>query len=87
MRKLVYLPIVCREKFENAARVTDWIADGTLFKTIGRTVPDKEEDRFMVGGGPQMLADFCGIVRDIGLHEASSNRPGHLVVERAFADK
>lgn len=86
-QKLTYIPIVSREPFENRGRVTDWMRDGSLFSTIGPTPELHTEDRFMVCGSPQMLADFCGIMGDWGFAEGSSNRPGQFVIERAFVDK
>ena len=85
--KLIYLPMVSREPFDNMGRVTDRMRDGTLFETVAMPPPSLEEDRFMVCGSPQMLADFCQIMDEWGFREGNSNRPGQFVIERAFVDK
>lgn len=86
-QKLVYIPIVSREPFENEGRVTDWMRGGQLFRAVGTAGHDADIDRFMVCGSPMMLADFCDIMKEWGLREGSSGRPGQFVIERAFVDK
>jgi ferredoxin--NADP+ reductase len=85
--KLIYLPMVTREPFEIMGRVTDRMRDGTLFETVAMPPPSRDDDRFMVCGSPQMLADFCQIMDEWGFREGNSNRPGQFVIERAFVEK
>jgi ferredoxin--NADP+ reductase len=61
--------------------------DGGLFQTIAMPPPGLEDDRFMVCGSPQMLADFCQIMDEWRFREGNSSRPGQFVIERAFVDK
>jgi ferredoxin--NADP+ reductase len=86
-QKLIYLPIVSREPFDHMGRVTDRMRDGGLFQTIAMPPPGLEDDRFMVCGSPQMLADFCQIMDEWRFREGNSSRPGQFVIERAFVDK
>jgi ferredoxin--NADP+ reductase len=85
--KLIYYPTVTREPFQNRGRVTDLIASGQLFKDIDMPVFDPANDRAMLCGSPQMLADMKKMLEDSGFVEGSSGKPASYVIEKAFVEK
>jgi len=86
--KLVYYPTVTREPFAKQGRITDLIADGTLFRDLGRAGPfDREEDRIMLCGNPELLRDGRAALEALGFEEGNSGEPGDFVIEKAFVEK
>ncbi|MFN6998487.1 ferredoxin--NADP reductase [Elioraea tepidiphila] len=85
--KLVYYPTVTREPFHRHGRITQFIEDGTLFTDLGRGGFDPAEDRIMICGGPDMLAECRAIAEREGFVEGSSGTPGTYVIEKAFVEK
>jgi ferredoxin--NADP+ reductase len=85
--KLIYYPTVTREPFQNRGRVTDLIASGQLFKDIDMPVFDPANDRAMLCGSPQMLADMKKMLEDSGFVEGSSGKPATYGIEKAFVEK
>jgi ferredoxin--NADP+ reductase len=85
--KLVYYPTVTREPFHRQGRITQFIEDGTLFADLGRSGFDPAEDRIMICGGPDMLAECRAIAEREGFEEGSSGTPGTYVIEKAFVEK
>jgi ferredoxin--NADP+ reductase len=85
--KLVYYPTVTREPFHRQGRITRFIEDGTLFADLGRGGFDPAEDRIMICGGPDMLAECRRIAEREGFEEGSSGTPGTYVIEKAFVEK
>lgn len=85
--KLVYYPTVTREPFHRQGRITQFIEDGTLFAELGRGGFDPAEDRIMICGGPDMLAECRAIAEREGFEEGSSGTPGTYVIEKAFVEK
>ncbi len=86
--KLVYYPTVTREPFDKQGRITDLIADGTLFRDLGREGPfDREADRIMLCGNPELLRDGRAMLLDLGFEEGNSGEPGDFVIEKAFVEK
>jgi len=85
--KLIYYPTVTREQFHTTGRLTDLMVSGQLFKDIGLSQFDRENDRFMVCGSPSMLRDTCKILDDAGFEEARKGNQGHYVIERAFVEQ
>lgn len=85
--KLVYYPLVTREPFENEGRITDLIESGKLFERIGLPAFNAADDRVMLCGSPEMLADTVRILEARGFEEGSNNKPGHYVIEKAFVEK
>ena len=85
--KLVYYPTVTREPFHRHGRITHFIEDGTLFADLARGGFDPAEDRIMICGGPEMLAECRGIAEREGFEEGSSGTPGTYVIEKAFVEK
>ena len=86
-QKLIYYPTVTREPFRNRGRITDLITSGQLFKDIGLPPLNPMDDRVMLCGSPQMLADLKVMLEDGGFEEGNHGEPGHYVIEKAFAEK
>ena len=85
--KLVYYPTVTREPFRNRGRITDLITSGRLFEDIGLDALDREHDRVMLCGSPQMLADLKVLLEGNGFIEGNHGEPGDYVIEKAFVEK
>ena len=86
--KLLYYPVVSREPFRNHGRLTTLMESGEMPATLGLPAFDPANDRFMICGSPQMLADLR-VVLDARGFEVSPRigSPGHYVFERAFVEK
>ena len=85
--KLLYYPTVTRESFRNQGRVTDLIRSGKLMADLGLPPLDPAQDRAMICGSEQMLADTKTILEELGFDEGNSSQPGAYVYEKAFAEK
>ena len=85
--KLVYYPTVTRESYRNQGRITDLITSGKLFTDLGLPPLDKEDDRVMLCGSPQLLDDMRVILKEKGFEEGSTTEPGDFVIEKAFVEK
>lgn len=85
-KQLVYYPTVTREPFVNRGRITDLIASGRLFEDAGQPALDREHDRIEICGSPEMVKDLRTYFVSLGFQEGSGSKPGHFVVEKAFAD-
>lgn len=86
--KLVYFPTVTREAYAHRGRLTALLASGALSADTGLPPLDPAHDRFMLCGGPAMLADLRALLDARGF--AVSPRigvPGDYVIERAFVEK
>lgn len=86
-RQLVYYPTVTREAFRHQGRITTLLETGRLCHDIGLGAIDREHDRFMLCGSPEMLRDTRALFDKLGFTEGSMNHAGHYVIERAFVDK
>jgi ferredoxin--NADP+ reductase len=84
--QLVYYPTVTREPFINRGRITDLISSGRLFDDIKQPALDKDFDRIEICGSPEMVKDLRTYFVGLGFDEGSGSKPGHFVVEKAFAD-
>jgi len=85
--KLVYYPTVTREPFRNRGRITDLITSKTLFNDTGLPVLDREQDRLMLCGSPQMIGEMRELLDDCGFAEGNHGEPGEFVIEKAFVEK
>lgn len=85
--QLVYHPTVTREPFKNRGRITDLIRSGELFSTLNLPPMNLEEDRIMLCGSPEMLAETKEILLEKDFKEGSHSTAGHFVVERAFVER
>lgn len=87
LEKLIYYPTVTREPFHNQGRITDLITSGKLFADLDLPPLNKEDDRVMLCGSPQLLDDMRVILRERGFEEGSTTEPGDFVIEKAFVEK
>ena len=85
--QLTYFPTVTREPFRNRGRITDLIASGKLAEEIGLPSIGPAEDRLMLCGSPQMIADTRTLLEERGFIEGNHSEPGHYVVEKAFVER
>ena len=86
-QQLYYYPTVTREPFRNQGRLSDLVAEGKLARDLSLPAVDAEHDRFMLCGSPAMLKDLVTLLEAKGFDEASSDRRGSYVIERAFVEK
>ncbi len=84
---LRYYPTVTREPFRNQGRITQLIESGKLFSDLGLPPFNKDEDRVMLCGSPQMLSELKTMLEARGFEEGNTSTPGDFVVERAFVEK
>ena len=85
--KLIYHPVVTREPFRNMGRITDLMASGRLFETVGLAPMDVDYDRFMMCGSPDMIADASALLRARSFEEGNHGEAAHFVIEKAFVAK
>ena len=87
-RQLLYYPAVSREAHAHQGRLTTLLENGRMASDLGLPAIDSGSDRFMICGGPAMLADFRRILDQRGFAAAPRiGVPGHYVFERAFVEK
>ncbi len=87
-QKLHYYPAVSREDFRTRGRVTDLLGSGRMLADLGLPPLDAAQDRAMICGSPQMLADFRSLLDARGFVAAPRiGTPGQYVFERAFVEK
>jgi ferredoxin/flavodoxin---NADP+ reductase len=85
--QLLYYPTVTRESYRNMGRVTDLIESGKLASDLQIPLLDAADDRVMICGSPAMLRDLKHLLEQRGFSEGNTSRPGHFVIERAFAEQ
>ena len=86
--KLLYYPAVTREPFANQGRLTSLMESGQMQRTLGLPELSPENDRAMICGSPQMLADLRAVLDARGFQVSPRiGQPGHYVFERAFVEK
>ncbi len=85
--KLIYYPTVTREPFLHQGRVTTLADTGKLMDDLGLPHLDRERDRVMICGSPEMLKDTKDLLVKRGYTEGTMSHPGHFVIERAFVEK
>jgi ferredoxin--NADP+ reductase len=84
---LIYYPTVTREPFRNTGRITDLMSSNKLFDDIGLPPMDREMDRFMLCGSPDMIRDTRELLLGRDYVEGNHGEPGHFVIEKAFVEK
>lgn len=85
---LRYYPAVSREPFPHQGRITTLLDSGRVCSDLGLPPLDPAQDRAMLCGSPQMLADFCSLLDARGFEQSRRiGSPGHYVIERAFVEK
>ncbi len=85
--KLMYYPTVTREEFMTRGRITDLIESGKIFEDLSLPPFDPEQDRVMICGSVEMLADTERLLVSRGFDEGNNAKPGSYVVEKAFAER
>ncbi len=85
--QLIYYPTVTREEFRNRGRITELMVSGKLFADVGLPPMSVENDRFMLCGSPQMIADVRELLDARGWQEGNHGEQGHFVIEKAFVEK
>ncbi|HYZ23333.1 MAG TPA: ferredoxin--NADP reductase [Rhodopila sp.] len=85
--QLIYYPTVTREPFRNRGRVTDLLASGKLAADTGLPLLSREDDRVMLCGSPDMIADGRRMLTEAGFIEGNHGEAGHYVIEKAFVEK
>ncbi len=85
--QLLYYPTVTRESYKNMGRITQLIESGKLFSDLALPSLDVADDRVMICGSPGMLRDLKLLLEDRGFSEGNTSKPGHFVIERAFAEQ
>jgi ferredoxin--NADP+ reductase len=80
--KLVYVPIVTRERFEDAlhARIPALLGNGALEARAGVKL-DHERSRIMICGNPEMVDDIRHHLQNQGYRVSRRGEPGHMAVE------
>jgi ferredoxin--NADP+ reductase len=86
-KQLRYYPTVTREAYTHTGRITTLIENGKIFSDLGVPSLDREQDRVMICGSPDMLRDLKGMLEARGFNEGNTTRPGDFVIERAFAEQ
>ena len=81
--QLSYLPVVSREQAIVGldGRITDRIADGTLFKHCDSAV-SPQNSQFMICGNPQMVKDTSALLTEQGYTRNRRREPGQITVEQ-----
>ena len=86
--RLRYVPVVSREGFPRQGRITRLLADGALEASVPTAPIDPAHDRFMLCGGPAMLADLRALLDARGFTASPSQGvAGDYVFERAFVER
>jgi len=80
--KLVYVPIVTRERLEGAlhARIPALLCSGALEARAGVKL-DHERSRIMICGNPEMVDDTRHHLQNAGYRVSRRGEPGHMAVE------
>ena len=86
-KQLRYYPTVTRESFHQMGRITNLIESGKLFTDLGVPPLDREQDRIMICGSPEMLRDLKHMLEERQFVEGNTTKPGDFVIERAFAEQ
>ncbi|HUL64069.1 MAG TPA: ferredoxin--NADP reductase [Burkholderiaceae bacterium] len=80
--KLVYVPIVTRERIGDAlhARIPALLGSGALEAHAGVKL-DHERSRIMICGNPEMVDDIRHHLQNAGYRVSRRGEPGHMAVE------
>jgi ferredoxin/flavodoxin---NADP+ reductase len=82
--RLKHFASATREESTHMGRITNLIATGEFFETLGIAPFDAVTDRIMLCGSTAMIKDIRAFIEPQGFVEGSNNHPGSFVVERAF---
>ena len=67
--------------------MTDLMQTGKMFEDLGVPPLNEAQDRVMICGSPGMLRDLKHMLEQSGFLEGNTSKPGHFVIERAFAEQ
>ena len=82
--RLKHFASATREEAPHMGRITNLIATGEFFETLGIAPFDPAQDRIMLCGSTAMIKDIRHFIEPLGFSEGSNHHPGSFVVERAF---
>lgn len=82
--RLLHFASATREEAQHMGRITNLIATGEFFETLGIAPFNPAEDRIMLCGSMAMIKDIRAYIEPLGFTEGSNSAPGSFVVERAF---
>ena len=68
-------------------RVTTLLETGRLEADLGLPQLNRETDRVMLCGSPDMLSDLTVFLKGREFVEGNHSEPGHFVIEKAFVEK
>lgn len=86
-KQLIYYPTATREEHIHTGRITSLIENGKLFEDMNLPQLDRENDRVMLCGSPEMLRDLRQAMEDRNFAEGSGGAPGEYVIEKAFVER
>lgn len=84
MSRLLHFASTTREPSQHNGRITDLIASGEFFSSLGIAGFDAEHDRIMMCGSMGMIKDIRDMLEPKGFTEGSNHHAANFVVERAF---
>ena len=82
--RLRYFPTTTREPSERMGRITDNLANGSVFSELGVPPIEPGVDRAMVCGSLAFNGDVKAVLEGFGLREGANSDPAEYVVEKAF---
>jgi ferredoxin/flavodoxin---NADP+ reductase len=82
--RLLHFASTTREPSLHNGRITDLIASGEFFASLGIDGFDPEHDRIMMCGSMGMIKDIRDMLEPKGFTEGSNHNAANFVVERAF---
>lgn len=85
--KLLYYATVTREPFWHQGRVPTLVASGKLTRDLGLPHFNRDDDRVMLCGNPEMLLETKTLFETCGFKEGNSGTPGDFVIEKAFVER
>ena len=85
--KFIYFNTVTREKWPREGRITKWIKEKKLWKTLDIESFCPKNDRVMICGSEEMTCELKNIFQELGSQEGSTKVQGGFVIEKAFAEK
>lgn len=86
-KQLLHYPTATREPFMHNGRITDLMDSGKLFADLGVPPLDRENDRVMLCGSPEMLKSLRDAMVARNFREGSGGDPGEYVIEKAFVER
>ena len=86
--QLIDYPAVTREPFRTQGRIPALLESGRVARDLGVPGLDPSQDRAMICGSPEMLADTRRLLDARGFEVSPGvGEPGDYVYERAFVDQ